>query len=374
MKAAVLYEPGTPLRIEEVRLAEPREGEVKVRVAAAGVCHSDYHFMSGELSTPMPVVLGHEGAGIVESVGPGVTKVKPGDTVVLLWRASCGQCEHCVSGHPALCDISKVQRAKGGLLDGSSRLRAGDTELKHFLGVSCFAEECVVAQESLIGIPPDTPMEIAALLGCSVMTGVGAVLNTARVEPGSRVFILGAGGVGLCCVMGALVAGAGQIVVSDISVEKLQLAREFGATDVIEASGQDVVKAVRRITEGGAHYAFEAIGRPETITQAIRAVRPGGMAVQVGLAPADVTVAVSPNDLVLQEKTIKGSLYGSARPTTDIPRLLRLYAGGRLPLDRLLTGSYPLTEVNEAYQALISGVVGRCVVKPGRDEHVGSGT
>jgi Zn-dependent alcohol dehydrogenase len=365
MKAAVLYEPRTPLRIEEVRLDEPGDGEVRVRVVAAGVCHSDYHFMSGELPTPMPVVLGHEGAGIVESVGHGVTKVKPGDTVVFLWRASCGSCEYCVSGHPALCDISKIQRANGGLLDGSSRLRSGDRELKHFLGVSCFAEECVVAQESLIGIPADTPMEIAALLGCSVMTGVGAVLNTARVEPGSRVLILGAGGVGLCCVMGAVVAGAGQIVVSDISAEKLELAREFGATDVIEAGGQDVVKAVRRLTDGGAHYAFEAIGRPETITQAIRAIRPGGMAVQVGLAPADASVAINPNDLVLQEKTIKGSLYGSARPTTDIPRLLRLYAAGRLPLDRLLARDYALSEVNDAYQALISGVVGRCVVKPG---------
>ena len=365
MKAAVLYEPGTPLRIEEVRLAEPRAGEVRVRVVAAGVCHSDYHFMSGELSTPMPVVLGHEGAGIVESVGPGVTNVKPGDAVVLLWRASCGSCAYCVSGHPALCDISKVQRANGSLLDGSSRLSARDTELKHFLGVSCFAEECVVAQESLIGVPPDTPMEIAALLGCSVMTGVGAVLNTARVEPGSRVLILGAGGVGLCCVMGAVVAGAGQIVVSDVAVDKLQLAREFGATDVIEAGSQDVVKAVRRATDGGADYSFEAIGRPETITQSIRSIRPGGTAVQVGLAPADVTVAVNPNDLVLQEKTIKGSLYGSARPTTDIPRLLRLYARGRLPLDRLLARNYPLAEVNEAYQALISGVAGRCVLKPG---------
>lgn len=355
------------MEIADVELAAPQAGEVLVRVDAAGICHSDYHFMTGDLETPLPVVLGHEGAGVVEDVGPGVTAVKPGDAVVLLWRASCGRCEHCAAGRPALCDISRVQRARGGMLDGTSRLRgAGGVELRHFLGVSCFAERCVVAEQAVLPIPADTPMEIAALLGCSVITGVGAVLNTARVTPGSRVLVIGAGGVGLSCVMGAAVAGAGQIVVSDIAPDKLELARAFGATDVIDASAADVdvPRAVRRLTEGGVDYAFEVIGRPDTVQQAVRAVRAGGTAVAVGLAAGAATAAIGINDLVLQEKTLKGSLYGSARPTIDMPMLLRLHRQGRLPIDRLLTNRFPLSGVNDAYAALTGGRSGRSVVLP----------
>jgi len=364
MKAAVLYQAGSPLKIEDVRLSEPRRGELVVRVAAAGVCHSDYHYLIGDLATPLPVVLGHEGAGIVEEVGPEVTKVKRGDHVVLLWRASCGRCEYCARGRPALCDISKVQRNTGGMLDGTSRLTSGDTELKHFLGVSCFAERCVVAEDAVVKIPDDTPMEIAALLGCSVITGVGAVLNTANVSAGSKVLVLGAGGVGLCCVMGAAVAGASQIIVVDVSAQKLDFARQFGATDVIDAANDDVVKAVRTKTGGGADYSFEAIGRAETLLQAVRAIRGGGTAVAVGLARADSTVALSINDLVLQEKTLKGSLYGSARPVIDLPLLLQLYKREKLPLDRLLVRRYGLDDVNEAFYALSSGELGRSVVLP----------
>lgn len=364
MKAAVLYRPGTPLEIADVELASPQTGEVLVRVEAAGVCHSDYHFMTGDLETPLPVVLGHEGAGVVEAVGPGVSLVKPGDSVVLLWRASCGHCEHCAAGRPALCDISRVQRARGGMLDGTSRLHAGDVELRHFLGVSCFAERCVVAEQAVLPIPSDTPMEIAALLGCSVITGVGAVLNTARIEPGSRVLVIGAGGVGLSCVMGAAVAGAGQIVVADLAPDKLELARQFGATDVVDAGAEDVARTVRKVTGGGADYAFEVIGRPDTVQQAVRAVRAGGTAVAVGLAAGDAKAAIGINDLVLQEKTLKGSLYGSARPVIDMPMLLRLYRQGRLPIDRLLTGRFPLSDVNQAYAALTSGQSGRSVILP----------
>jgi Zn-dependent alcohol dehydrogenase len=366
VKAAILDSPGTPLRVADVGLAAPRAGEVLVRVEAAGVCHSDYHYMAGDLETPLPVVLGHEGAGVVEEVGPGVTTVKPGDTVVLLWRASCGRCEQCAQGRPALCDLSKPHRTAGGMLDGTTRLTGGDgAELRHFLGVSCFAERCVVAEQSVLPIPADTPMDIAALLGCSVITGVGAVLNTARVEAGSRVLVIGAGGVGLCCVMGAAVAGAAQIVVVDVAPDKLALARELGATDTIDATAEDVVKAVRGITGRGVDYAFEAIGRPDTLVQAVRALRPAGTAVAVGLAAGAATAPIVINDLVTQEKTLKGSLYGSARPVIDMPMLLRLHAAGRLPVDRLLTHRYPLTQVNEAYQALLTGTAGRAVIKPG---------
>ena len=364
MRAAVLYEAKAPLAVEEVELSDPQQDEILVQVAAVGVCHSDYHYMTGDLATPMPVVLGHEGAGIVEAIGPGVTRVKPGDKVVLLWRPSCGSCEHCARGRPALCAISRVQRASGGMLDGTSRLRKGETELKHFLGVSCLAERCVVAEQAAVRIPDDTPMEIAALLGCSIITGVGAVLNTAGVRAGSSVLVIGAGGVGLCCVMGAAVAGASQIVVADVAPEKLELARDLGATDVIQAGREDVVKTAKRITGGGADYSFEAIGNPETLVQVIRAIRAGGTAVAVGLTPAEATVSVSVNDLVLQEKTVKGSLYGSSVPVIDIPMLLRLYLAGQLPLDRFLGRTYSLNEVNEAYGALVGGQPGRALILP----------
>jgi Zn-dependent alcohol dehydrogenase len=250
------------------------------------------------------------------------------------------------------------------MLDGTTRLRAGDAEVHHFLGVSCFAERCVVAEQAVLPIPADTPMEIAALLGCSVITGVGAVLNTARVTAGSRVLVIGAGGVGLSCVMGAAVAGAGQIVVVDVAPDKLELARSFGATDVIDAGAEDVVRTARRLTEGGADFAFEVIGRPETVQQAVRAIRAGGTAVAVGLAPGAATAAIGINDLVLQEKTLKGSLYGSARPVVDMPMLLRLHRQGRLPIDRLLTNRFPLSAVNDAYAALTGGQSGRSVILP----------
>ena len=364
MKAAVLYEPGQPLRIEDVELAAPRAGEVRVRVGAAGVCHSDYHVMRGDMAAQLPAVLGHEGAGVVEEVGPGVTGVAPGDHVVLLWRTSCGRCEYCSVGRPALCTVGIAVRSSGLLPDGTSRLRRGDTELRHFAGVSCFAEQTVCAERAVLKIPEDVPMPVAAVAGCAVMTGVGAVVNTARVEPGSTVLVIGAGGVGLCAVMGAALAGAARIIAADVNPSKLELATSFGATDVVDASHEDVVEAVRELTGGGVDYAFEVIGLTHTVEQAIRAVRTGGTAVAVGLVPTGATAQVNVQQLVMQEKTFKGSIYGSTRPQTDFPRLFDLYRRGRLPLDRLLTREWRLDQINEAYDALLAGTVARSVVVP----------
>ena len=358
----MLYEPRQPLRIEELELGSPRTGEARVRVLAAGVCHSDYHYMQGDLEVPLPVVLGHEGAGIVEEVGPGVTSIEPGDHVVLLWRSSCGHCAYCNTGRPALCPRGLQLRTTGRLLDGTARFSRGGAEVGHFLGVSCFAESTVCMEQSLLKIDRDVPMAIAAVAGCAVMTGVGAATNSARVEPGSSALVIGAGGVGLCTVMGAQLCGAAQIIAADVNPAKLELARSFGATDVIDASSQDVVAEARRLSGGGVDYAFEAIGRPDTLAAAVRALRAAGTAVAIGITPASARVEISPLDLVLQEKTLKGSVYGSTRPYADFPRLFELYRRGRLPLDRLLTREYRLDQINEAYEALLAGEVARSVI------------
>lgn len=250
------------------------------------------------------------------------------------------------------------------LEDGSSRLSRNGERLHHVMGVSCFAEYAVCSERSVLKIPGTVPSEIAALLGCAVMTGVGAVVNTAAVRPGSSVLVIGAGGVGQCVVMGARLAGAGRIVVADIAQTKLDLAKTLGATHVVNSSTEDVVKAVRALTDGGVDYAFEAIGRPDTLGHAVRALRTGGTAVAVGLGRGDARVEVGINDLVFQEKTLKGSLYGSSRPAADVPRLIELYESGQLPLDRLLSRRYPLEQINEAYAAMLGGEVARSVVIP----------
>src|SRR5436190_20169369 len=366
MRAAVLYEARQPLRVEEVELDGPRDGEVLVRIGAAGVCHSDYHFMNGDLPIGLPCVLGHEGAGVVEEVGRGVTAVRPGDHVVLLFRANCGHCEFCSQGRPALCWMAGQLRSTGHLLDGTSRLRRGGAEIKHFLGVSCFAERTVVPEQGVVRIPEDVPLDVAALVGCAVMTGVGAVMNTARVNPGAAVLVIGAGGVGLNCVMGAALVGAQPIIVADLVDAKLETAMDFGATHVVNARTRDVVEAVRELTNGeGVDFSFEAIGNPRAMTQAFRAVRRGGMATAVGIAALGSELSIDAGELVYQEKTLRGSYYGSTRPQADMPRLLQLYRAGKLPIDRLISRRYPLDRVNEAYDALIAGEVARSVLIPG---------
>ena len=364
MKAAVLHAPRTPFEVEDLVLDSPRAGEVLVRIAAAGVCHSDWHFVSGDLNTPLPAVLGHEGAGVVEEVGPNVTSVKPGDHVVLLWRAGCGRCEYCSAGRPALCSAGRAMRSAGMLLDGTSRLHGRAGEVKHFLGVSCFAERAVVPEMSLLPIGADVPLELAALVGCAVMTGVGAVVNTAAVRPGTSVLIIGAGGVGLSAVMGARLAGADPIIVSDLVSAKLDLARELGATHVLDGRS-DLVESVREVTSEGVDFAFECIGNSALLAQAVKALRRGGTAVAVGLPRVDAEVSVNVVELVTQEKSLRGSIYGSTRHFADIPRLISLYRRGRLPIDRLLGRRYRLSEINDAYRALLNGEFARAVIVPG---------
>jgi Zn-dependent alcohol dehydrogenase len=364
MKAAVMHAPSTPLAIEELTLQEPREREVLVTVTAAGVCHSDYHYMQGHLPCPSPIVLGHEGAGIVEAVGPGVTRVAPGDQVVLMWRPRCGACKYCLAGRPALCEIGRLAREKGGLLDGSSRLRLGEDVVHHFLGVSCFAEQCVVAEESLLSVPSRIPQEIVAMAGCAVVTGIGVSLNVIGQAAGRSVLVIGAGGVGLSCVMGAQLVGADPIIVVDLAADKLALAGELGATHQLDATGIDVADAIQEICPGGVDWALEAVGQPATMEQAIASLAPGGTAVAIGLGQKGASFSAPINHLVQGDRGVRGSLYGSSNIPLDIPRILKLYESGRLPLDRLLGRTYPLSAVNEAYQDLAAGALGRGLIRP----------
>jgi len=358
--AAVLYQPNTPLVIEELDLEDPADGEVLVKLTAAGVCRSDYHVMKGEWTSPLPVVLGHEGAGIVEGIGSGVKHVKVGDHVILNFRPNCGWCGHCVRGQPVLCSGSDTPRNE--MFSGGSRLSRNGETIHHFARTSCFSEYAVVQESGAVPVRHDMPLDKAALIGCSVMTGVGAVINTAKVEPGSSVVVLGCGGVGLNCVQGALLAGADRIIAVDIKQNKLDYAIEFGATDVINSSNQNPVDIVHEITGGGADFAFEALGLTETIEQAYESIRPGGKAVVVGMAPEDDNVSINALSLPRNEKVLMGSYYGSARPWIDLPRLVDLYLARRLRVDELVTRTYPLDEINVAYDALAQGDVARSII------------
>jgi S-(hydroxymethyl)glutathione dehydrogenase/alcohol dehydrogenase len=363
MKAAVFYEYNAPLKIEEIDIDKPKRGEVLVKVAASGVCHSDLSVMNGTLPfPPPPAVLGHEGAGIVEGVGSDVTAVKPGDHVILSWRPSCGKCGYCVTGRPQLCQTIGMALLQGYLPDGTSRLHKGDTEIKHFTGVSSFAEYAVVPEAGIVKIRTDVPLEAAALVGCGVMTGVGAVINTAKVEPGSSVAVIGCGGVGLNVVQGAVLAGAEKIIAIDLNPRKLELAKQFGATHFVNPKEGDPVTQVLGLTDGlGVDYAFEVIGRADTAVQAYNSIRPGGTAVVVGVAKPDDMMMI-PALSLLQEKTLKGSIYGSARPSVDMPRLLELYMNKKLKLDELVSRRIKLEEINAAFEWMEKGEVARSVI------------
>ena len=361
--AAVLYEVGKKFEIRDVEVASPRAGEVLVRMAAGGVCHSDLHVMTGHLSAPLPAILGHEGAGVIAEVGPGVTSVRTGDHVIPLWRVSCGECEHCTGGRPALCAAGLEVRRSGRLLDGTSRFSADGQEIKHFNGVSTFSAYSVIPERSVLKIPSDLPLDKAALLGCGVITGVGAVFNCAKVRPGASVVVVGTGGVGLNVVQGAALAGAGQIIAVDVLDRKLEFARQFGATHTVNASAGDPVAAVRALTNGrGVDCAFEVIGLPQTMRQAYDCLAKRGMCVVVGVSPFSAEVSVPVMSLVFEERVLTGSIYGSSRPRHDIPMLIDLYRAKKLKLDELLTRSYPFQQINEAYEALERGEVARSVV------------
>lgn len=358
IKAAVLYKHNTPLSVEEIELDAPMAGEVLVKIAGSGVCHSDWRDIKGEWKdmwvTP-PVVLGHEGAGIVEGVGPGVSSVKPGDHAVLSFVPNCGTCYYCVIGSPHLCDNPWEYV-------GGSRLHKDSQMINHYAGVSSFAEYAVVPEAGVIAIPSDVPLDKAALVGCCVTTGVGAAINTAKVAPGSTVAVFGTGGVGLNVVQGALLAGAETIIAVDIRDNKLGYAKQFGATHTVNSTKEDPVKAIKEITQGkGTDYSFEAIGNPETIVQALSSVRKGGTAIIVGQAPYDAMINF-PARLLFEEARLVGCLYGSARMRVDMPHIIDLYMQGKLKVDELVTRTYTLDEINAAFQALDKGEVARSVI------------
>ena len=362
IRAAVLREPGCPVAVEEVELDPPRADEVLVRVAAAGVCHSDVRLADGELGEGRwPMVLGHEGAGVVEAVGDRVSAVAPGDHVAFSFVPACRACRACLAGRPNLCEPAARHSLAGMLMDGTSRLHADGEVLQHGLMTACFAERAVVAAAAAVKIPPELPLWQAALLGCGVVTGIGAVRNVARVGRGDSVCVIGCGGVGLQVVTGARLAGAGQIVAVDRSRENLERARTRGATDVVETGDERTVRAVRKLTGGGADHALEVVGSPETIRLAWGAVRPGGQVVVVGLVPRGVEVSV-PGIEFLSDKSLRGTYYGSGDAARDIPELAELALTGELDLAGVVTHRTDLDGVEEALGRLRHGNGARTVV------------
>ncbi len=362
-RAAILFEAGQKLEICEVDVQDPGPGEVRIQMVAGGVCHSDLHVMTGHLSAPLPAILGHEGAGIVADVGAGVISVRPGDHVIPLWRLSCGECEYCTGGRPALCAAGTEIRWTGRLLDGTSRFELDGREIKHFAGVSSFSNYTVVPEKSVLKIPDDLPLDRAALLGCAVITGWGAVVNAAQVRPGRTVAVFGTGGVGINVVQGAVLAGAEKIIAVDLLESRLEHAKNFGATHVVNPTAGDPVEQIRDLTGGrGVDYAFEVVGLPVTMRQAYDCLAKRGVAMVVGITPTTAEVTIPSLSLVYDERVLTGSLYGSAAPKTDIPRMIDLYRAGSLKLDELLSRSYPIEEINQAYDALQSGETLRSVV------------
>ncbi len=362
------YSESRPLRIEEVELAPPGPGELLVRIRAAGLCHSDLSVIDGSRPRVMPMLLGHEATGeVVRSEAPGF---KAGDTVAFAFVPACGTCGPCAEGRAALCEPGATANIAGTLLSGKRRLStptpspspSGEFDLHHHLGVSGFADHAVVSARSAVKIDPSLPPEIAALFGCAVMTGVGAVVNTARVQAGQSAVIFGLGGVGLSALLGAALVGAHPLVAVDVVPEKLSLARELGATHAIDARGNEIVDQVRQATDGGAHYAFETVGSAAVLGQAYAATRRGGTTITVGLPHPSQTLSIPAVSLVAEERTLKGSYLGSAIPSRDIPRYIALYQAGRLPVDRLLTSTVRLEDLNNAFDTLAAGTAIRQVL------------
>jgi S-(hydroxymethyl)glutathione dehydrogenase/alcohol dehydrogenase len=360
VRGAVLYNFFEPLKVESVKLRAPRPDEVVVKMAASGVCHSDLSVQQAKLPFPPPVILGHEGAGIVEEVGKEVIGLKPGDHVVLAWVQSCGRCAYCIEGEEHLCDAA----IKAMMAGEETAFEKDGMAISRMAGVGSFAECTLVRASACIKIPEEVPLDKACLAGCGVMTGVGAVTNTAKVRPGQTVAVFGCGGVGLNVIQGAVLCGAGRIIAVDLVEKKLQWAREFGATDTINAKQTtDVPDAIRSLTDGrGVDFAFEVIGMPEVIGQAFLSLRRGGKVVVVGVPGFDQTVQLPASAIPLEEKSVLGSLYGSARMRRDMPKLLELYMQKRLKLDELISRRISLDQVNEAFAAMESGEVARSVI------------
>ncbi len=366
IRAAVLHRAGAPPVVEELRLAAPHDDEVLVRVEAAGVCHSDLHLCDGHLGRDrVPIVPGHEGAGVVEAVGARVTHLAPGDRVAFCFIPACGTCRQCLTGRTNLCETALTSNRHGTLPEGSSRLSLPDGRpVRHFLNVSCFAERCVVHAASAVPLPAEIPLWQAALIGCAVVTGLGAVRNAARVRLGDSVAVIGCGGVGLQAVAGARMAGAGRIIAVDTSPEKLALARRHGATDTVLSGGTDgdgPVLPVLTMTDGGVDHAIEVVGMPETIRQAFDMIRPGGTAVVVGVAPIGAEVAIPAIDFT-SEKTLRGCFYGSSQAAAEMPALMRMVADGRLDLADAVSHRIGLDDLEQAFERLRRGQGARSVV------------
>ncbi len=361
IQAALLLEPNGRFVIEDVDLQEPKAGEVLVKLAATGVCHSDWHVATGTTKHPLPCVAGHEGAGVVVAVGRGVTRVKEGDHVVLSWTPDCGECHYCQQGRPNLCETFTSPIWNGVMLDGTPRLSWNGQPVYHYCGTACFAQYTVVPQQSCVPVRRDVPLKVASLVGCAVATGVGAVLYTADVRPAQSVAVYGVGGIGLNIIQAAKLAGAHPIIAIDRTDAKLNIARQFGATH--GALPDAALKTIRSLTDGrGAEHVFEAVGRPSVQEAALEAVAAGGTLTLVGLAPMDTSTNLSGAAIVRQEKTVRGSYYGTVNPRHDFPKFLDWYAEGRLMLDALVTREYRLEQINEAYSAMLTGEVGRGVI------------
>jgi S-(hydroxymethyl)glutathione dehydrogenase/alcohol dehydrogenase len=357
MKAAVLRAVKQPLTIEDVQIGKPGPREVLVRTVAAGVCHSDLHFQTGAYTYPMPAVLGHESAGVVEQVGSDVIYVEPGDHVITCLSVFCGSCEFCLSGRPALCTKQGLRRAP----TDAPRLSQNGTPIWQFLDLSSYAEQMLVHENAIVKIRKDMPLDRAALIGCGVTTGVGAVFNTAKVAPGSTVAVIGCGGVGLSAVQGAAIAGAGRVIAIDMLESKLELARKFGATDTVNAKKGDPIEQVRELTGGGVDYSFEAIGLKIAAEQAFAMLKNGGTATVIGMIPLGQKVELPGFDFLF-EKKIQGSSMGSNRFRTDMPKYVDMYLNGKLNLDDLVSRRIKLSEINDAFDALHSGEVARSVI------------
>lgn len=361
-RTAVLHAVGAPITVETLDLAAPRTGEVLVRIHAAGVCHSDWHLVSGATQHPLPAALGHEGAGEVIAVGSGVTRLSVGDHVSLNWAPACGACFYCLHDSPNLCDAYLDPIWAGVMLDGSPRYALGGQPVYHYCGLGCFSDYVVAPEQSCVRLDPRVPAAVAALIGCAVTTGVGAVLNTAQVRPGSSVAIFGAGGVGMSMVLGAKLAGAARIIVVDSAPNKADQALHLGATHFVPA-GDDAIAEIRALTAGrGVDYSFEAVGLPAVQEACLAAARPGGVIVLAGLAPMGSSTNLPGAVLTRQEKTVKGSYYGSAHPQRDFPLYASLYLDGLLDLEGLITRTYRLEEINAAYAEMLAGQVVRSVI------------
>jgi S-(hydroxymethyl)glutathione dehydrogenase/alcohol dehydrogenase len=357
MKAAVLREVGKPLQIEDVKIGKPGPHEVLVRTAAAGVCHSDLHFIEGSYRFPLPAVLGHESAGVVEAIGSEVRTVKVGDHVVTCLSAFCGHCEHCLTGHMSLCQSSETKRGEGE----EPRLSQPPGNMSQFLNLSSFAEQMLIHEHACVSIRKDMPLDRAALIGCGVTTGVGAVIHTSNVRPGETVVVVGCGGVGLAAINGAAIAGAGRIIAVDRVASKGNLAKHFGATDFVNASETDAVKEVLELTRGGAHHTFEAVGLKATTEQAFRMLKRGGTCNVIGMIPVGTMIEIHGVEF-LGEKRIQGSAMGSNRFPVDMPRFVDMYMAGKLKLDEMISRRIKLDQINEAFAEMKTGEIARSVI------------